>query len=231
MRSMGVATHAGSVARPGGLCRVTVGGDRIRPSRPDCGAGTADVDFRLVRAALTTGLALGSAGAGAAAEHLGALGALLMTVLVAIGGAVGAPGTLAAAPTKPETPRMALESPLLERERETEALESVISDVISAQSGRIVVIEGESGIGKTRLLRRLRSMAREQGMSVLSARASLLEQSFGFGVVRQLLERAAQTWKQAGSPAASAPGRSSNRPPSPGLPTAVSSPVCTASIG
>ena len=201
MRSIGVATHAGSVARPGGLCRVTVGGDRIRPSRPDCGAGTADVDFRLVRAALTTGLALGSARGWCGGRAPRRTRSLVMTVLVAIGGAVGAPGTLAAAPTKPETPPMPLESPLLERELETEALETVLLDAVQGRSGRVVVIEGESGIGKTRLLHRLRSMAGEHGMAVLSARASLLEQSFGFGVVRQLLERAAREWDQVGSAA------------------------------
>ena len=97
---------------------------------------------------------------------------------------------------------MALESPLLEREDETEALQTAIQDVIGTHSGRVVVIEGESGIGKTRLLRGLRSIAGEHGMAVLSARASLLEQSFGFGVVRQLLERAARNWDQADSPAA-----------------------------
>ena len=97
---------------------------------------------------------------------------------------------------------MALESPLLERERETEALQMVILDVIGTRSGRVVVIEGEPGIGKTRLLRGLRLMAGENGMAVLSVRASMLEQSFGFGVVRQLLERAARKWDQADSPAA-----------------------------
>src|SRR4051794_33778406 len=96
---------------------------------------------------------------------------------------------------------MAPESPLLERDREIEALQTVVLDVIGTGAGRAVLIEGESGIGKTRLLRALRSMASAHGMAVLSARASLLEQSFGFGVARQLLGRAARTWDPADSSA------------------------------
>ena len=50
------------------------------------------------------------------------------------------------------------------------------------------MLEGVAGIGKTRLLGRARELAREQGLRVLSARATELEQDFAFGVVRQLLE-------------------------------------------
>ena len=132
-RSAGCLWH---VARPGGEPRHRrwrSGSPRPPgPSspnggrRPSPGAGLPS----------TTGLALGSAGAGVAAEHLGAAGALL----VAVAGRArrcrrGARARLLADRTRPETPRMALESPLLERERETEALETVILDVIHSAIG------------------------------------------------------------------------------------------------
>jgi len=85
---------------------------------------------------------------------------------------------------------VALESPLLERERETEALRQVLDEVVRTRSGRVVVVDGEAGIGKTRLVRYLRGLALDHGVPVFSARASTLDQSFGFGVARQLLERA-----------------------------------------
>ena len=55
-------------------------------------------------------------------------------------------------------------------------------------AARVVVVEGAAGLGKTRLLRQARSLA--TGLTVLSASGSELEHEFGFGVVRQLLERA-----------------------------------------
>ena len=50
--------------------------------------------------------------------------------------------------------------------------------------------KGPGGIGKTRLLAAARGAAREAGMRTLHARASELERSFTFGVVRQLFEPA-----------------------------------------
>ena len=52
----------------------------------------------------------------------------------------------------------------------------------------MVAVEGPGGIGKTRLLAAARGGAREAGMRTLHARASELERSFTFGVVRQLFE-------------------------------------------
>jgi DNA-binding CsgD family transcriptional regulator len=75
--------------------------------------------------------------------------------------------------------------PLLEREAEVAALSALIEAARSGD-GRLVVIEGAAGIGKTRLLAEARSLAR--GFEVLSARAGELESDFAFGVVRQLFE-------------------------------------------
>ncbi len=57
--------------------------------------------------------------------------------------------------------------------------------------GRVVVIEGGPGIGKTALLDVAGHAATRAGMTALAARAGELERDVGFGVVRQLFELAA----------------------------------------
>ena len=58
-----------------------------------------------------------------------------------------------------------------------------------AREGGLVLIEGPAGIGRSTELEATRRAARERGMTVLAARASELEQTYPFGVVRQLFER------------------------------------------
>src|SRR6478672_3142146 len=76
---------------------------------------------------------------------------------------------------------------LLERESELAALRH---DVAAAQAGagRLVLIEGPPGIGKTALLSAVRCDAQDAGMCVTRARGTELESGFAFGVVRQMLE-------------------------------------------
>jgi DNA-binding CsgD family transcriptional regulator len=76
---------------------------------------------------------------------------------------------------------------LLEREEEVRRLTAAVEEAASGR-GRMVLVEGAAGIGKTRLLECAREAARERGMEVLSARASELDRDFPFGVVRQLFE-------------------------------------------
>ena len=78
---------------------------------------------------------------------------------------------------------------LLERTREVESLDALI-DAACGADGRIALIEGQAGIGKSRLLAETRERARSAGMRVLAAKASELEREFPFGVVRQLFEPA-----------------------------------------
>jgi DNA-binding CsgD family transcriptional regulator len=75
---------------------------------------------------------------------------------------------------------------LLERDRELAALDRLIAEV-GAGHGRLALIEGPAGIGKSRLLAELRARA-DAAMTVLSARCGELERDFSFGAVRQLLE-------------------------------------------
>jgi DNA-binding CsgD family transcriptional regulator len=84
---------------------------------------------------------------------------------------------------------MPWETALLEREYETEVLRSAMDQVVTTGRGRVLLVEGEAGLGKTRLLRLLREQAIAGGHGVLWARGSMLERSFGYGIVRQLLER------------------------------------------
>ncbi len=77
---------------------------------------------------------------------------------------------------------------LLERAREQAELDAVIVGATRSR-GVTAVISGPAGIGKTALLSQVRARAAEQGLAVLVARGGELERDFGFGVVRQLLER------------------------------------------
>ncbi|NHC13234.1 BTAD domain-containing putative transcriptional regulator [Motilibacter deserti] len=90
----------------------------------------------------------------------------------------------------PEQQRTAPRAPaeqLLERARELAVLEGALQDVREG-AGRLVVIEGPAGIGKTRLMAETRRRAGELGAATLLARGSELEREFAFGVARQLFE-------------------------------------------
>jgi DNA-binding CsgD family transcriptional regulator len=86
---------------------------------------------------------------------------------------------------------------LLDRDREVATLDDLLA-AAAAGRGRIVLIEGPAGIGKSGLLADLRERAGDDGATdpgrlpsrVLAARASELEREFAFGVVRQLFEAA-----------------------------------------
>src|SRR5436190_9073779 len=76
---------------------------------------------------------------------------------------------------------------MLEREAEMAALEAVLGAAQSGE-GRLVVVEGSAGIGKTRLLAEARALAVAAEFEVLSARGGELEGEYAFGIVRQLFE-------------------------------------------
>ena len=77
---------------------------------------------------------------------------------------------------------------LLERARELVELDGVI-EAAGAGDGRLVVVEGPAGIGKTALVELVGERARAGGQRVLVARAGQLESSCSYGVVLQWLER------------------------------------------
>ena len=79
------------------------------------------------------------------------------------------------------------EAPLLERSTELGALERLLARVASGAGG-VLVIEGEPGIGKTRLLTAATEHARNRGLRSLSAAARELERDLPYGVVSRLLD-------------------------------------------
>ena len=76
---------------------------------------------------------------------------------------------------------------MLEREAEMAALAAML-DAARAGEGRLVLVEGSAGIGKTRLLAEARALAAAEEFEVLTARGGELEGQFAFGIVRQLFE-------------------------------------------
>ncbi len=77
--------------------------------------------------------------------------------------------------------------PLLERESELAELARGVA-AAQAGTGRLVLVQGPAGIGKTGLLAETCSRAEEAGFVVARSRGSELEAQFAFGVVRQLFE-------------------------------------------
>src|SRR4051812_40151854 len=78
-------------------------------------------------------------------------------------------------------------SDLAERDAELAQVEQALA-AAARGDGRLLLVEGPAGIGKSRLLAEVRRRAGEQGALVLSARGSELEREFPFGGVRQLFE-------------------------------------------
>ncbi len=77
---------------------------------------------------------------------------------------------------------------LIERGGELEEIELVLNAARDGD-GRVLLIEGQPGIGKTALLESARRRAAETGLTVLHARGGELERNFPHGVVRQLFEQ------------------------------------------
>jgi DNA-binding CsgD family transcriptional regulator len=75
-------------------------------------------------------------------------------------------------------------SELLERESELLALDRALADAIDGR-GSVVAIEGPPGIGKSSLVTRCIEGAREREMYTIAVRATELERSYPYGVVRQ----------------------------------------------
>ena len=76
---------------------------------------------------------------------------------------------------------------LVEREGELGRLDELLVRA-RADTGVVVFVLGEPGVGKTRLVEEAGRRGSEIGMDVLRARGGELEQQLPFGVVRQLFE-------------------------------------------
>jgi len=76
---------------------------------------------------------------------------------------------------------------LLDRDREAAAVEDLLSGAAEG-AGRLVVISGGAGVGKTALLEAAAGRARRRGFTVLVARGSRSERELPFGLVSRLFE-------------------------------------------
>jgi DNA-binding SARP family transcriptional activator/DNA-binding CsgD family transcriptional regulator len=95
---------------------------------------------------------------------------------------------------------------IVERDDELTRLTRLF-DEAAAGHGRVALIEGPAGIGKSRLLVELRARAGEADALVLAARGSELEREFPFGAVRQLFEAAVADPSSEALAGAAAPAR------------------------
>jgi DNA-binding CsgD family transcriptional regulator len=75
---------------------------------------------------------------------------------------------------------------LLERSGELTTIDALIG--ATPDGGRLLVIEGPPGIGKTALIAEAKARGERAGMQILTGRGSDLEREFSYGVVRQLFE-------------------------------------------
>ncbi|WP_327592666.1 helix-turn-helix transcriptional regulator [Streptomyces chartreusis] len=78
---------------------------------------------------------------------------------------------------------------LLERETESALIAKAIKGI--KEGGGLLLVKGEAGTGKSRLLSEIRTGATQAGLGVITARGTEFEQDFAFGVVRQLFEELA----------------------------------------
>lgn len=96
---------------------------------------------------------------------------------------------------------------LLERDEDLAAAYDVLHQVTGACTGRLLVLEGPPGIGKTRFLGELGRRTRADGHRLLTATGEDLERDVPFGVARQLLRAASSAMPgDVSAPAAAALG-------------------------
>ncbi|GGX07288.1 hypothetical protein GCM10010297_31190 [Streptomyces malachitofuscus] len=89
-------------------------------------------------------------------------------------------------------PQAASSASLWERDEEVAAIEEAVDILCADRSspGRLLVLRGEAGLGKTALLAETRRIAERRGCTVWSARGGETLRSVPFNVVRQLLQPA-----------------------------------------
>ena len=74
-------------------------------------------------------------------------------------------------------------------DREPELAQAAVQlDAAASGSGRLLLIEGQAGIGKSRLLGEIERLAEERGFEAFSSSGMELERDFAYGIVRQLFE-------------------------------------------
>src|SRR5690242_21789951 len=80
-----------------------------------------------------------------------------------------------------------VEEPLIERDAELDVLHDAVNGLAKG-AGRVVVIDGSAGLGKSALIEYAATIAARAGCTIRRAAPSPQESQFAFGVVRTLLE-------------------------------------------
>ena len=80
-----------------------------------------------------------------------------------------------------------VEGPLIERDGELDVLHEAVNG-LARGAGRVVVIDGSAGLGKSALIDYAATIAARAGCTIRRAAPSPQERQFAFGVVRTLLE-------------------------------------------
>src|SRR6478672_706119 len=80
-----------------------------------------------------------------------------------------------------------VEEPLIERDAELDVLHDAVNGLAKG-TGRVVVIDGSAGLGKSALVEQAAAIAARAGYPIRRAAPSPQERQFAFGVVRTLLE-------------------------------------------
>src|SRR5207253_6233905 len=93
-----------------------------------------------------------------------------------------------------------LDPPLVGRTDEMQAIAGVIED-LTRGTGRTLVLVGEAGIGKRRLLAEARRLARDANVAWLDGQCSALEEGTPFAAFRGLLRSSASLVDVGGEPA------------------------------
>src|SRR5690242_6830030 len=80
-----------------------------------------------------------------------------------------------------------VEGPLIERDAELDVLHDAVNGLAKG-AGRVVVIDGSAGLGKSALVEHAATIAERAGCLIRRAAPGPQERQFAFGVVRALLE-------------------------------------------
>jgi DNA-binding CsgD family transcriptional regulator len=83
-----------------------------------------------------------------------------------------------------DSPTPTTDPDLLEREAELDALEGALAGAVEGR-GSVVAIEGPPGIGKSSLVKACLGLAAARDMYTITVRATELERSYPYGIVRQ----------------------------------------------
>ena len=81
---------------------------------------------------------------------------------------------------------------LVERAEETALIDRTLDEAVRGGTGRVLLLEGPAGIGKTSLLDHARNRAAALGFTVAWARGSELETDYAWGCAAQLFHRHAE---------------------------------------